>query len=113
MNTLSHKKLIVIKFYSSKCYTYFIGCCDASATITKNKSAELITENECVEEITENETAENYPLERMLADLKHQNIIYTPDASCEGKEKKANRPRNYSYTKRKFGKDEKFFAFVV
>ena len=36
---------------------HFIGCCDASATITKNKSAELITENECVEAISENERA--------------------------------------------------------
>ena len=58
MNTLSHKKLIVIKFYSSKCYTYFISL-DAvmPLPITKNKSAELITENECVEAITENERA--------------------------------------------------------
>ena len=51
---------------------------DASVTITENKSAELITKNESVEAINENERAENYPLERMLADLKHQNIIYPP-----------------------------------
>ena len=48
---------------------------DASVTIMENKSAELITENESVEAITENERAENNPLERMLADLKQQNII--------------------------------------
>ena len=68
-------------------------------TITENRSAELITENESVEAITENERAENYPLERMLADLKHQNIIYPPDASHEGKVMKANQPRNYPYPK--------------
>ena len=80
-----------------------------SVTITENKSAELITENESVEAITENERAENYPLARMLADLKHQNIIYPPDASREGKEMKENQPRNYSYPRRKFGKDERSF----
>ena len=45
----------------------------------------------------------------MLADLKHQNNIYPPDASREGKELKANQPRNYSYPKRKFGKEERSF----
>ena len=89
-------------------HTYFISL-DSSVTITENKSAELITENESVEAITENERAENYPLERMLADFKHQNIIYPTDASLEGKEIKANQPRNYSYRKRKFGKDERSF----
>ena len=63
-------------------HTYFISL-GASVTITENKSVELITENE---------RAENYPLERMLADIKHQNIIYPPDASREGKEMKANQP---------------------
>ena len=79
MNTLSHKKLTMIKLYSPKCYTLrqmFISV-DASVTIMENKSAELITENESVEAITEsesveaiteNERAENNPLERMLAD---------------------------------------------
>ena len=86
-------------------HTYSISL-DASVAITENKSAELITENESVETITENERAEKYPLERMLADLKHQNIIYPPDVSREGKKMKANQPRNYSYPKRKFGKDE-------
>ena len=52
MNTLSHEKLIVIKFYSPKCYTLK----HASVTITENKSAELITENKSVEAITENES---------------------------------------------------------
>ena len=89
-------------------HTYFISL-DASVTITENKSAEPNTENESVEAITENERAENYPPERMLADLKYQNIIYRPDASREGKEMKANQPRNYSYHKRKFGKDERSF----
>ena len=89
-------------------HTYLISL-DASATITENNSAELITENESVEAITENKRTENYPLERMLADLKHQNIIYAPDASREGKEMQANQPRNYSYSKRKFGKDERGF----
>ena len=56
-----------------------------------------------------NERAENYPLERMLANLKHQNIIKPLDASREGKEMKANQQRNYSYPKRKFAKDEKSF----
>ena len=56
MNTLSHKKLIVIKFYSPKCYTLI--SLDASVTITKNKCAEIITENESVEAITENESVE-------------------------------------------------------
>ena len=88
--------------------TYFISL-DASVTITEIKSAELITENEGVKAITENERSENYPLERMLVDLKHQNIIYLPDASLEGKEMKANQPRNYSYPQRKFGKDERSF----
>ena len=82
---------------------------DASVTIMENKSAELVTENESVEVITENERAENNPLERMLADLKHQNIIYPPKAPREGKEMKANQPRNYSYPKREFGKDERSF----
>ena len=54
---------MVIKFYSSKCYTYFISL-DASVTISGNKSAELITENEGLQAITENERAENYPLEK-------------------------------------------------
>ena len=89
-------------------HTYFISL-DASATITENNSAELITENESVEAITENKRTENYPLERMLADLKHKNIIYPPDASREGKEMQANQPRNYSYSKTKFGKDERGF----
>ena len=89
-------------------HTYFISL-DASVTITENKSAELITENETFEAITENQRAKNYPLERMLVDLKHQNIIYPPDASREGKEMKANHPRNYSYPKGMFGKDERSF----
>ena len=89
MNTLLHKKLIVIKFYYPKCYTLIS---DASVTITKNKSTELITENESIEAITENEIAENYPLVKMLADLKYQNIIYSPDSSREGKEMKENQP---------------------
>ena len=89
-------------------HTYFISL-DASVTITENKSAELITQNERVEAITENERAENSSLKRMLADLKHQNIIYPPNASREGKEMKANQPKNYSYPKRKFGKDERRF----
>ena len=88
--------------------TYFISL-DASVTVTEKKSAEVITENEGVKAITENERSENYPLERMLVDLKHQNIIYPPDASREGKEMKANQPRNYSYPQRKFGKDERSF----
>ena len=46
----------------------------------------------------------------MLADLKHQNIVYPPDASREGKEMKANQPRNYSYPKRKFGIDKRSFC---
>ena len=46
----------------------------------------------------------------MLADLKHQNIVYPPDASREGKEMKAKQPRNYSYAKRKFGIDEISFC---
>ena len=74
MNTLLHKKLIVIKFYFPKCYTPI--SLDASVTITKNKSTELITENESIEAITENEIAENYPLVKILADLKYQNIIH-------------------------------------
>ena len=41
--------------------------------------------------------------------LRHQNIIYLPDAFREGREMKANQPRNYSYPKRKFGKDETSF----
>ena len=77
-------------------HIYFISL-DVSLTVTENKSAELNTENESVEAIAENERAEKYPLERMLADLKHQNIIYPSDASREGKEMKANQPRNYSY----------------
>ena len=81
-------------------HTYFISL-NASVTITENKSAELITKNESVEAITKNQRAENYPLGRMLTDLKHQNIIYPPDAS--------NQPKNYSYPKRKFGKDERSF----
>ena len=89
-------------------HTYFISL-DASAAITENNSAELITENESVEAITENKRTENYPLERMLADFKHQNIIYPLYASREGKEMQANQPRNYSYSKRKFGKDETGF----
>ena len=94
-------------------HTYLISL-DASATVTENNSAELITENESVEAITENKRTENYPLERMLADLKHQNIIYAPDASREGKEMQANQPRNYSYSKRKVWEGrERFFAFVV
>ena len=72
-------------------------------------SVEAITENESAEAITENERAENYPLKRMLADLKHQNIIYPPDTSREGKEMKANQPRNYSYPDRKFEKNERSF----
>ena len=92
-------------------HTYFISL-DGSVTITQNKSAELITENESVEAITENERAENYPLERMLAVFKHQNIIYARDASHEGKEIKVNHPRNYSYPKRKFGKDEIIFLLL-
>ena len=60
-------------------HTYFISL-NASVTITENKNAELITKNESVEAITETQRAENYPLERMLADLKHQNI-YPPGAS--------------------------------
>ena len=44
-----------------------------------------------------------------MADLKHQNIIYPPDAFCEGKEMKANQARNFSCSKRKFGKDERSF----
>ena len=83
---------------------------DASVTITENKNTELITENESVEAITENERAENYPLERILADLKHLNITYPPDAYREGKEMKANYPRNYSYLKRKFENDERSFC---
>ena len=71
MNTFSHKKLTVIKFYSSKClHTYFISL-DTSVTITENKSAELITENQ---------RAENYPLEKMLAHLKNQNIDHSKSA---------------------------------
>ena len=103
MNTLSW-----LNFTHLNVHTYFISF-DVSVTITENKSAELVTENESVEAITENERAENYPLERMLADLKHQNIIYQPDASRDVKEMKANQPRNYSYPKRKFGKDERSF----
>ena len=56
-------------------YIYFISL-NTSVTITENKSAKLITENENVEAIAENERAENYPLKKMLTDLKHQNIIY-------------------------------------
>ena len=89
-------------------HTHFI-LLDASITITENKCAELITKNEIVETITENERAENYLLERMLTDLSHQNIIYPPDAFREGREIKANQSRNYSYPKRKFGKDERSF----
>ena len=69
-------------------HAYFISV-DISVTITDNKSAELITKNKSVEAVSENERAENYPLERVLGDLKHQNIIYPLDASCEGKEMKA------------------------
>ena len=69
-------------------HAYFISL-DVSVTITDNKSAELITKNKSVEAVSENERAENYPLERMLGDLKHQNIIYPLDASREGKEMKA------------------------
>ena len=87
--------------------TYCISL-NASVTITESKIAELITENESIEAITENERAENYPVEKMLADLKHN--IYPPDASHEGKEMKANQPRNYSYPKRKFGKHERSFC---
>ena len=65
---------------------------DTSVTITENKNTEPITENEKVEAITENERAENYALERILADLKHLNITYPPDASHKGKEMKANYP---------------------
>ena len=89
-------------------HTYFISL-DASVTITENNSAELITENDSVKAITENDRAENYPLERMLADLKHLNIINPPDACLEGKKMQANQPRNYSYPKRKFGKDKRSF----
>ena len=88
--------------------TYFISL-DASVTITEKKSAELITENEGVKAITESERSENYLLERMLVGLKHQNIIYPPDPSREGKEMEANQPRNYSYPQRKFGKDKRSF----
>ena len=93
-------------------YIYFISL-NTSVTITENKSAKLITENENVEAIAENERAENYPLKKMLTDLKHQNIIYPPDASCEEKEMKANQPRNYSYPKENLGKTREVFAFVV
>ena len=103
MNTLSW-----LNFTHLNVHTYFISF-DVSVTITENKSAELVTENENVEAITENERAENYPLERMLADLKHHNIIYPPHASREVKEMKANQPRNYSYPKRKFRKDDRSF----
>ena len=51
-------------------HTYFISL-DASVTITENKSAELITEND---------RAENYPLEKMLAHLKNQNIDQSKSA---------------------------------
>ena len=50
-----------------------------------NTLSHKVTENGSVEAITKNERAENYPLERMLADLKRQNIIYPPDAFREGK----------------------------
>ena len=71
MNTFSHKNLIVIKFYSSKClHTYFISL-DASVTFTENKSAE---------QITENERAESYPLEKMLPHLRNQNIDQSKSA---------------------------------
>ena len=55
----------------------------------------------------------NYSPSEMFQDLKNQKKIFEPDASLSGKKLKANQPKNFSYPKKKFGKEEKFFAFLV
>ena len=56
---------------------------------------------------------ENYSAPEMFQDLKNQRTILEPDASLSGKRLKANHPKNFSYPKKKFGKEERFFVFLV
>ena len=51
-------------------------------------------------------TQENYSPSEMVQNLKNQITIFEPDASLSGKRLKANQPRNFSYPKKKFGKEE-------
>ena len=67
-------------------------------------------------ETTQILTSEDYSLTSTIEDLKNQNTNCSPDVSCIGKEIEVNQPKNFSYAKRKFGKEkrrEDFFARVV
>ena len=48
---------------------------------------------------------ENYSPSEMFQDLKNKRTIFEPDASYSGKRLKANQPKNFSYLKKKFGKN--------
>ena len=52
---------------------------------------------------------ENYFSSEMFQDLKNQRTIFEPDASRSEKSLKANQPKNFSYPKKKFGKEERSF----
>ena len=53
--------------------------------------------------------SEDYPQASMIEDLKNPNTICSPDVSRIGKEIKAIELKNFSYPKRKFGKEERSF----
>ena len=48
----------------------------------------------------------------MIEDFRNENTIYSPVVSHTGKEIEANQPKNFSYPKRKFGKEETTFLLA-
>ena len=61
-------------------------------------------------ETTQSLTSEHHPLASMIEDFKNQNIICSPDVSRIENETKSNhKSNNFSYPKRKFGKEERSY----
>ena len=51
----------------------------------------------------------NYSPSEMFQDLKNQRTIFRPDALHSVTRLKANQPKNFSYPKKKFGKEDRSF----
>ena len=75
----------------------------------------VLERNECLNVFNEDNNdvtcvnEENYSLFEISEHLKSRSTICDPNISRNGKEIKANQPRNLKYPKRKFGKEERSF----
>ena len=75
--------------------------------VPKTSDQSVVNSNANVE--TNNTKDDKYTLLEMSKELESRSTVFGPDSARAGEELKPNQPKDFSYPKRKFGKDERSF----